>query len=366
MKRISLIPFTILLSLPAVADGRGDSAVRLAPVADRISDAATPTAERLPAAEQESDPVDELKKQLGRLKITGYLQAEYIEDDRSTDVVGGNRDEFRVRRGRVKFTYQAHPSARFVIQPDFSSSGVSLKDAYIELYESTTGWNHTLTAGQFALPFGQEITLSSSRREVPERSRVIRTLFPGERDRGATVSGTVPAGWFNYTVGLVNGSGVDERRDTDSEKDLIGRLGFELGQFIFGISGYVGEELVATSSQPAGVWFDKERQGVDLEWATPVEGLRVRAEYVEGEELGAEVNGWYVYLIQDFLDRHRIAVRVDEYDPGRLRPSVQTVVGAYTYDLTRNTILMLAYEHPDIEGTNIDHDVTTVRLQYKF
>lgn len=318
------------------------------------------------ASGQEADPVAELKAQLEKLKITGYLQAEYVEDERSTDVIGKNRDDFRVRRGRVKFTYQAHPNARFVLQPDFSSSGVSLKDAYIELSESRTGWDHTLAAGQFPIPFGQEITLSSSRREVPERSRVVRALFPGERDRGATVSGTLPAGWLNYTVGILNGSGIDERRDVDSEKDFVGRVGFEVGQLEFGISGYLGEELIATASEPTGVWFDKERQGVDVEWTTPVEGLAVRAEYIEGEELGADVDGWYVYLIQKFADRHRIAIRADEYDRGSLGPAVQTVVGAYTYDLTRNTILMIAYEHPDTEGVDVDDDVTTVRLQYKF
>ncbi|MDX1584901.1 MAG: porin, partial [Thermoanaerobaculia bacterium] len=257
----------------------------------------------LPAAAQDADPLEELREQLEKLKISGYIQAEYIEDERSIDETGGNRDEFRVRRGRIKFTYQAHPNARFVLQPDFSSSGVSLKDAYLELNETSTGWGHTLTAGQFKVPFGQEIGLSSSRREVPERSRIIRQLFPGERDRGAQLSGELPAGWFNYSVGVFNGSGIDERRDIDSEKDLIGRIGFALGQLAFGFSGYAGEELVETSSAPAGEWFDKERQGVDIEWKTPVDGLSLRAEYIEGEELGADVDGWYVYLIQSFLDR---------------------------------------------------------------
>lgn len=320
----------------------------------------------LPALAQEADPVEELRKQLGKLKISGYIQAEYIDDERSQDVIGKNRDEFRVRRGRVKFTFQAHPNARFVLQPDMSSSGVSLKDAYLEIDESKTGWGHTLTAGQFKVPFGREIGLSSSSREVPERSRVIRQLFPGERDRGVMISGELPAGWFEYSLGVFNGNGIDESRDIDSEKDVIGRVGFNVGQLALGVSGYAGESLVATAAAPGGVWYDKERHGVDLEWSTPVDGLSLRAEYIEGEELGSDVSGWYLYVIQEFLGRHRVAVRLDEYDPEGLGSAVQTLVAAYTLDLTADTILMLAWEHPETDGDDVDDDVRTIRLQYKF
>jgi hypothetical protein len=115
-----------------------------------------------------------------------------------------------VRRARVKFTYQFLPTSKFVLQPDISSSGVTLKDGYVEYTEPWTPWHHTVTAGQFNWPFGFEIGYSSSDREMPERSRVVRTLFPGERDRGVQLSGLGLSDRFSYKVGLVNGTGTNQ------------------------------------------------------------------------------------------------------------------------------------------------------------
>src|SRR5687768_2308606 len=115
------------------------------------------------------------------LRITGYVQPQYVDDERTSN--------FSVRRGRIKFTYQISKTSRFVVQPDFTSSGVTLKDGYVEFVEPWTSWKHTVTAGQFNWPFGFEIMYSSSRREMPERTLMYRTLFPGERDRGAMLSG---------------------------------------------------------------------------------------------------------------------------------------------------------------------------------
>jgi hypothetical protein len=62
--------------------------------------------------------------------VTGYIQAQFVDDERSRDELAGsgtrNLDQFSIRRGRVKFTYQATPTSKFVIQPDITSSGVVL------------------------------------------------------------------------------------------------------------------------------------------------------------------------------------------------------------------------------------------------
>lgn len=280
------------------------------------------------------------------LDISGYIQAEYR--DREGD------DEFRVRRGRVKFTYQGSEQVAFVLQGDFSSSGVSLKDAYIELSESTTGWGNTLTAGQFKWPFGFEVLYSSSRREVPERSRIVRALFPGERDRGVMLSGEMPDGTIDYRVGVFNGNGTSDASDDDSVKDLVGRVGFSVGPVSGGVSGYSGEEMIG------GVAFDKTRSGFDLQWETPVPGLGLRGEFISGEDAGRDVEGWYTYLIYEPLERHMLAIRLDEIDDSF--ETTTTVTAAYTYEVLPGAIAMFAWEHPDGGG----RDTTTVRLQYKF
>ncbi|HEY0157127.1 MAG TPA: porin [Thermoanaerobaculia bacterium] len=319
---------------------------------------------------------------LNRTKFSGYLQAQYVDDERSQDTLGGttgtrNLDQFSVRRARVKFTYQFTPTSRFVLQPDVTSSGVTLKDGYVELTEPWTAWKNTLTAGQFNWPFGFEIMYSSSAREMPERSRVIRTLFPGERDRGVMVSGLGLGERLRYQVAVVNGTGTGRSDDLNEGKDVVGRVGYSFGPLDLGASLYRGSDLVATSTNAAGVEFDKERQGIDFQWVTPVPGLGVRGEYITGKQAPAsgstrtesfDVAGWYFYAIQNLGTRHQLVARLDEYDPNAdvRNDAVRTIGGSYIFHWDAHSKVMFAYEKPDNEMNDPADNVLTVRYQYSF
>lgn len=314
---------------------------------------------------------------LNRMRLSGYIQAQYVHDESSLDTLTSatatrNRDQFSVRRARVKFTYQFAPTSRFVLQPDVTSSGVSLKDGYVEFTEPWTTWRNTLTAGQFNWPFGFEIGYSSSSREMPERSRVIRTLFPGERDRGVMLSGRGFLDRFIYQVAIVNGTGTTQSFDFNKRKDFVGRVGTTFGPLDIGVSGYRGQDLVATSTRPAGISFDKERNGVDFQLITPIQGLGVRGEYITGKERGADVDGWYIYLIQNLGTRHQFVVRVDDYDPNTdlsnttATRSTMTTGGSYIFHWDANSKVMLAYEQPELKKFDVDDDAWTLRYQYSF
>jgi hypothetical protein len=319
---------------------------------------------------------------LNRMKFSGYLQAQYLSDERSRNELGGttgtrNFDQFSVRRARVKFTYQHSPTARFVLQPDITSSGVTLKDGYVELTEPWTAWKNTLTAGQFNWPFGFEIMYSSSSREVPERSRVIRTLFPGERDRGVMVSGLGLGERLRYQVAVVNGTGTSRSDDVNKRKDVVGRLGYSFGPLDVGGSIYHGSDLVATSTQAAGVEFEKDRIGVDFQWATPVPGLGVRGEYIRGTQAPAagttrtqshDVDGWYFYAIQNLGARHQFVLRLDDYDADTevANNAIRTLGGSYIFHWDANSKVMVAYEQPETEINDPDDNVFTLRYQYSF
>lgn len=330
-------------------------------------------AERVGSMNESVSEIEKILATLRKLKISGYVQAQYVDDQSSRDTLTGaaasrNRDQFSVRRGRIKFAYTASEIARGTFAFDASSSGVSLKDAYVELTEPWTSWKNTLTAGQFNWPFGFEIGYSSSDREMPERSRVIRALFPGERDRGVMLSGLGAGKRVNYKLAYVNGSGTAQSADLNSDKDLVGRVGLALGSVNIGLSGYSGTDLVSTAALPSGEEFDKERQGVDFQITTPFPGLRLRGEYVAGEERGSDVSGWYMYLIQNVGKRHRLAARADQYDPNEdLDDNRTTTLGAsYTFQFDPQTLVMLAYEQPELETADPDDDVMTVRFQFKF
>jgi len=318
---------------------------------------------------------------LSKLKVTGYLQAQFVEDERSRNELAGagtrNFDQFSVRRARVKFTYQMTPSSRFVLQPDITSSGVTLKDGYVELTEPWTTWKHTLTAGQFNWPYGFEIMYSSSSREVPERSRVIRTLFPGERDRGVMVSGLGFNERFNYRVAIVNGTGTTQTFDANKRKDFVGRLGYSFGAVDVGASAYRGSDLVATSTSSNGREFDKERMGVDVQWATPIPGLGLRGEYLQGKQAPAsgtsrtqshDVDGWYFYAIQNLGTRHQVVVRLDEYDPDTNVDdnAVRTINPSYIFHWDAHSKVMASYELIESQANDPDDNVFTLRYQFSF
>lgn len=84
------------------------------------------------------------------------------------------------------------------------------------------------TMGIFDTPFGAELVESPKTRHFLERSLASRSLFPGEPDVGARLSGAL--GFFRYSVAVVNGEPIDERtpyplRDPNSNKDLVARFG---------------------------------------------------------------------------------------------------------------------------------------------
>lgn len=338
-----------------------------------------PAAARAQVTDDERKLLDALK----RLRISGYIQPQFVRNERSSDETTGggtrNLDQFSIRRGRVKFTYQIAPTSRFVLQPDFATSGVTLKDGYAELIEPWTSWRHTLTAGQFTWPFGFELLYSSSHREMPERSRVVRALFPGERDRGVMLSGGGDGQRLHYRAAIVNGTGTTQSFDFNARKDFVGRAGYSFGPFDVAASVYRGAQLVPLAGAAAGRQFDKNRLGADFQWRTPLRGLTVRGEFIRGEQppaagaaapdaRSADVDGWYVYALQPVGKRHQLVLRADEYDEDAQRPggSIRTLGGSWLYHWDRTSKIMLAYEKPRSESGDVDDDVLTIRYQFSF
>ena len=368
--KLKLLPLLLLCALPLLADDEPATEPTTEEVAGKV--------DSLTEAFTETKNVVDL---LSRMKFSGYLQAQFVDDERSRNELAGtgtrNFDQFSVRRARVKFTYQMTPSSRFVLQPDITSSGVTLKDGYVEFTEPWTAWKHTLTAGQFNWPFGFEIMYSSSSREVPERARVVRTLFPGERDRGVMLSGLGLNEKLSYRVAVVNGTGTTQTFDANQRKDFVGRLGYSFGALDLGASAYRGEDLVATSTNAAGREFAKERYGIDVQWATPVPGLGLRGEYITGKQAPAtnttrseshDVDGWYFYAIQNLGTRHQLAVRLDEYDADTDVDgnSIRTINPSYIFHWDAHSKVMASYERIETERNDPDDNVFTLRYQYSF
>jgi phosphate-selective porin len=290
------------------------------------------------------------------IKITGYIQARYEYNDSSKNGVNLNANNFYIRRGRIKFTFQPGTSSKYVIYFDASKNTVSLKEAYVELYKTVQQSNFTLTFGQFNWPFGYEIEYSSSKRDFPERSLAENNLFKGERDRGANLTLALPK-YVQLNLGIFQGYGIDNSTftwaDPTKAKDVIARAKTKLGKLDFGVSGYWGKNYTPGSAAVAGTttWYDKDgdgivdaneikttapkaavpareddklRYGADAQLYLdflPVGGTGVRAEYYQAKDYNSSAKkvvneqGWYLWLSQSITEKFGAAARYDYWNP---------------------------------------------------
>jgi hypothetical protein len=67
---------------------------------------------------------------LTKLKISGYVQAQWVNYQDGLLKNNDANNTFFVRRARLKLTYEATDGLKFVLQPDFATGNLSLKDAY--------------------------------------------------------------------------------------------------------------------------------------------------------------------------------------------------------------------------------------------
>ncbi|WP_233603843.1 MULTISPECIES: porin [unclassified Pedobacter] len=182
-----------------------------------------------------------ISKKYGSLSFSGYLQPQFqLAQSKGTqaEFQGGNfgdftNNRFRLRRGRLRADYMmltddGAPSTYFVLQFDGTEQGVAIRDFWGRYYENK--WKIlAVTLGLSGRPFGNELQLSSSVREAPERGRMSQILMRTERDLGVTF--TLNPRWKDAKLknivldfGIYNGQGLAGNGEFDNSKDFILRL----------------------------------------------------------------------------------------------------------------------------------------------
>lgn len=302
--------------------------------------------------------VDALRK----LKLSGYAQARFGVME-ATNLTPSNQvpltanDGFSIRRGRFKAVYDAG-IADAVLQVDATPSGVSLKQA--EAVLKIAAINGYVLVGQTEFPFGYEVQASSADLALLERSRVVRAFLPGEYDRGAKAYARF--GPVNLKVGVMNGNSTDyagftlngrnvdvrpSGLDNDQAKDVMGRLGFDLGFVTAGVSGSYGETYVpgaAASGTTAALvpqgYHERTRVGADVQLfldLLPVGGTSLKGEFIAGktpfasgrEQIDIPAHGWYAQVQQVVGKKLELAARYDSYDPRNGFDNVAASSGRY-------------------------------------
>jgi phosphate-selective porin OprO/OprP len=128
---------------------------------------------------------------------------------------------FVMRRVRPILQGRVAKYFEFRVMPDFGNGQTVLFDAYFDVRFSRT---FRVRVGKDKTPLGLEQLYSDYTLLLPERT-LLTNLVPN-RDVGVQVQGVALAGLVSYIGGVMNGvpDAANGDIDTDSAKDLVGRL----------------------------------------------------------------------------------------------------------------------------------------------
>ena len=326
-----------------------------------------------------------ISKKYGSVSFSGYLQPQFqYAQTKGTDAEfqGGNfadytDNRFRLRRGRLRADYSllnddGSPSTYFVFQFDGSEQGVNVRDFWGRYYENKFQLFH-VTAGLAGRPFGNELQLSSSAREAPERGRMSQTLMKTERDLGVTLTFSprkknAKLKNIQFDLGVYNGQGLSGPQEFDNSKDFVFRLSHKNYAFkksLLNISGGLSALIgglnhqnptkyqmqkvnnlwvMAENTSPKNINEIAPRKyyGADIQLSTQNENWKsqIRAEYITGLQAGTTTssstpgtypvdknnlklpyytrnfNGSYITFIQNLnSSKNQLILKYDWFDP---------------------------------------------------
>ncbi len=393
------------------------------------------TEKKVPTVEELKDRIDGIDENvntlitdvsgLKKMKISGYMQIQFEKSETNAGFGMNPYDStadlarFRVRRSRLKFAYDAGMT-QFVVQGDFSNTGFSLKDAYMNITDPWLKY-FSLQTGVFNRP-NYEVEYSSSQRESMERSRVISTLYPGERDLGMMLT-LNPDDMFKFQFAAFNNTFLGTYSQSqpnfrDEPLYYMARLtkqfsfndlglGIDLGVHarfgnIVANTNKVLESDMATKATADSTtykkgdaigrnWFGVEAQ---IYWDF-LGGLKLTAEYIMGsnvDQLGVRTNpttirkrdfsGFYVMLVKNINEQWQLAAKYDTYNPNtkisetaidNIADLAYNTIGVGLHNYTFDNIRISLWYDMNKRTTNdkvlpttpIDN-LLTVRFQYKF
>lgn len=192
-----------------------------------------------------------------------------------------NPDFFRLRRDRLKAEYRMSDYGKFVfeIEPLTMNTGTNTIARNIEavgiahwMKEPGFDLKTDFGAGIFKVPFGFEIQQSDADRPFIERSWGERNMMPGEFDTGVRAYSTAHyASGARSTLQLAITNGNLQGMPTstlmpslDKGKDGYVRISSDVGHVDFGVSGTLGQGVIADAT--AGTVSHYDRGGVNAEF----------------------------------------------------------------------------------------------------
>lgn len=318
-----------------------------------------------------------------QFKPSLYVQFQY----RDSGEQGKEQSSWNLRRIRVGGKYQldANTSAKlsFDLATGSSQTAAELKDALLvyELEPKRT----SISGGQFGLPLGYEIERSSSAREFPERSKYNRTMWDGERVRGAYVTHT--QGHTQLLAGVINSLSVKDKEAASTSPDGGAQSGFVGVRYedekISGGLGYLrGNRPAFTAGGGTSPEIDDRyylyadfsvtglgNPNVFLRSEAMLAKDRVPSATGGAGKTATKMNGYHVLLGYNLNPRNQLFTKYGTFDPDTdTDGDVFKEYGVgWRYFVNSGAMVTLTHEvAEDPSLTRHRYGVTTLRYQFKF
>jgi len=314
--------------------------------------------------------------------IFGYLQSQY-------DYSFGDENEntFRFKRARIgargkiidNFSYY------FMLEtsPFIGSTGDAyLMDAFVTY--NADNWAR-ISVGTFKQPFSLEVATPCHALTTIDRSIVADQLVAPQRDFGLAIFGGNKYTKLNYSVALMNGTGLGVR-DNNKKKDIIGRATYKVADFLtvggsFRYGFPINDEDVPTNPREN----DHVRKTFGGEFQFNVNKLHIQGEYIydEGDDnpaagggcgaeplpLGFIRTGGYAMAWYDTPWNLQPVVKYEYFDPNTSVNDIgyqeMMTIGA-NYFFNDKVRLQINYQ-ARIETINaVDNDMLLAQVQIKF
>jgi hypothetical protein len=230
-------------------------------------------------------------------QVIGYIQGENISQFKDNDE---STNSFSFRRARLGVTGSIPYNFTYYVMTELSPTmgGPYILDAFLTW--KAAGNYAKVSAGQFKVPFGLELSTPCQSLFTYDRSLVVNELASPFRDQGIMFSGSTDSlkifgiekpNIFSYSLAITNGTGLNIT-DTNTSKDIVGRLVFAPCNFFqIGGSFHTGEQKNPDATITKA--DKKTRWGADLQLKKSFGkfGFISQSEYIYGKDEGSKLVG---------------------------------------------------------------------------
>jgi phosphate-selective porin len=310
------------------------------------------------------------------IKLFGYLQPEY--DYNFTDGDQDNTIRFKRARLGVRGKVLNDFSYYFMFEASPFIGGTAdtyLMDAFVT-YEADN-WAR-ISVGTFKQPFSLDVATPCHMIKTVERSVVADQLVAPQRDFGLAVFGGNKFNKLNYSVAVMNGTGLNQG-DNNTKKDVMGRATYKVTNYLtLGGSFRFGYPIPNNNED------DRSSYGGEL--LLELDKLRVQAEYIYDEgayfagaaggcgttpiALGEKRDGAYMLATYAVNEKFEPVFKYEYFDPDiDLKDNIgylERMTIGFNYFVNNKVRFQLNYLANIETIANVDNDQLLAQVQIKF